>query len=553
MGLGERVQARSEERRWLTLAVLCFSLLVIVLDNSILNVALPTIVRELNASDSQLQWMVDAYTLVFAGLLLTMGSVGDKYGRRPALQVGFLIFGTGSLLSALSGSANQLIASRAFMGIGSALIMPATLSIITNIFPGRERARAIGIWAATAGVGVALGPLTGGLLLERFYWGSIFLVNLPIVIIGLLAGVFLIPNSKDPNAPPLDLVGAALSIAGLTSLLFAVIEAPTSGWTAPKILLCFAAGGILLAVFFWWERHVDHPMLDTRFWNNPRFSAASGAITVAFFAMFGSIFLLTQYLQFVLGYTPLQTGVRLLAFAIPMMVVAPFSPRIVDWIGTKITVAVGLGCVAAGLAVLAQSTQTTPFIDLAWPMALAATGLALTFSPATESIMGSLPLSRAGVGSAVNDTTRQVGGAVGVAVIGSVFSSVYGAQVVSALHGRPIPASLVTEAKQQLGFALAAATHLGRAAPEFVHLAQNAFIQGFHDGLLVAGAVAALVIIPILVFLPARARDEDVQRQALEFEAGVARVAATAPPNGDGAAPVAPTTPGPPPAPVRSP
>src|SRR6202050_4682761 len=253
MRLGERVQAKAEERRWLILGVLCFSLPLIVPDTSILNVPLPSIVKELNAPDSQLQWMVDAYTLVFAGLLLTMGSVGDKFGRRPALQVGFLIFGTGSLLSALSGSANQLIASRAFMGVGSALIMPATLSIITNLFPGRERSKASGIWARTAGVGVALGPLTGGALLERFFWGSIFLVNIPIVIVGLLAGIFLIPNSKDPNAPRLDLVGAALSIAGLSSLLFAVIEAPTTGWTAPKILAAFFAGGILLVVFFWWE------------------------------------------------------------------------------------------------------------------------------------------------------------------------------------------------------------------------------------------------------------------------------------------------------------
>jgi len=519
MKLAERVQARAEERRWLILAVLCFSLLVIVLDNSILNVALPTIVKELNATDSQLQWMVDAYTLVFAGLLLTMGSVGDKYGRRPALQAGFLIFGTGSLLSALSGSANQLIASRAFMGIGSALIMPATLSIITNIFPGRDRAKAIGIWAATAGVGVALGPLTGGALLERFYWGSIFLVNIPIVLVGLLAGIFLIPNSKDPNAPRLDLVGAALSIAGLTSLLFAVIEAPTSGWTAPKILAAFFAGGILLVVFFWWERRVEYPMLDTRFWKNPRFSAASGAITIAFFAMFGSIFLLTQYLQFVLGYSPLSTGVRLLAFAIPMMVVAPLSPRIVDYIGTKRTVALGLACVAGGLAVLANVTQTTPFLQIGWPMALTATGMALTFSPATESIMGSLPLTRAGVGSAVNDTTRQVGGAVGVAVIGSVFSSIYGAKVVSALHGAPgISPSLVTEAKQQLGFALDAALHLPRSLQlNFIHLAQHAFVQGLHAGLLVAAGTAALVVIPVLIYLPSRPRPQDVERQAAEF------------------------------------
>jgi EmrB/QacA subfamily drug resistance transporter len=481
---------------------------------------LPTIVQTLHASNSQLQWMVDSYTLVFAGLLLTMGSVGDKYGRRPALQAGFLVFGAGSLLSALAGSADQLIASRAFMGIGGALIMPATLSIITNVFPAHERPKAIGVWAATAGVGVALGPLTGGFLLEHFYWGSIFLVNLPIVVFGVIAGIYLIPNSKDPNAPRLDLVGAALSIIGLSALLYAVIEAPTKGWTADSTLAFFAIGGLVMAAFFAWERRVDHPMLDMGFWKNPRFSGASGAIAITFFAMFGSIFLLTQYLQFVLGYTPFQTGIRLLAFAIPMMVIAPFSPRVVDRIGTKLTVALGLVCVSAGLVLLGGVGATTGYADIAWRMALAATGMALTMSPATESIMGSLPLTRAGVGSAVNDTTRQVGGAVGVAVIGSVFSSIYGSKVVDALRGKGVPASVVADAKSSLGAALQAAGHLpGAASRAFAGLAKTAFIDGFHSGVYVGAAASALGIIVVLIWLPARAHADDVERQAADFDA----------------------------------
>ena len=551
----ERAQRRAAERRWLILGVLCFSLLVIVLDNSILNVALPSIVRELTATNSQLQWMVDSYTLVFAGLLLTMGSVGDKFGRRPALQAGLLIFGTGSVLSALAGSANQLIATRAFMGVGSALIMPATLSIITNVFPSSERPKAIGIWAATAGVGVALGPLTGGALLERFYWGSIFLVNVPIVVIGLLFGIFVIPNSKDPHAPRLDLVGAALSIAGLSSLLYAVIEAPTAGWTAPRTLAFFFAGGLLLVGFFAWERRVEHPMLDVGFWKNPRFSAASAAITITFLAMFGSIFLLTQYLQFVLGYSPLGTGVRLLTFAIPMMIVSPLSPKVVDRIGTKYTVALGLLCVAVGLVALGGVSQTTPFVDIGWRMALAATGMALTMSPATESIMGSLPLARAGVGSAVNDTTRQVGGAVGVAVIGSVFSSIYGSKVVTALQGHNIPSSVIANAKRQLGYALEAAGQLpANAAHTFVVLAKSAFMDGFHAGLYVGAAVTVIGVVATLIFLPSRARAEDVRRQDAEFAeetaAAAARHAEPAPApvavDGDGA-------PHPAPAPARAP
>ena len=294
MSLSERVQAKAEERRWLILGVLCFSLLVIVLDNSILNVALPSIVRELGATNTQLQWMVDAYTLVFAGLLLTAGSLGDRFGRRPALQFGFAIFGLGSLASALAGSSTMLIASRGFMGIGGAFIMPTTLSIITNLFPARERGKAIGVWAATAGVGAALGPLTGGFLLQHFYWGSVFLVNLPIVALGLLAGFFLIPDSKDPSAPRLDPLGAVLSIIGLASILFAIIEAPEHGWTAPVTI-----AGVRVrrhrsrAPSCWWELHCDHPMLDFTFFKNPRFSAASAAITLTFLAMFGSLFVFT--------------------------------------------------------------------------------------------------------------------------------------------------------------------------------------------------------------------------------------------------------------------
>src|SRR6476619_6436796 len=281
--LTRRVQARSYERRWWILAVLCFSLLVIVLDNTILNVAIPTIVRDLDATNSQLQWMVDAYTLVFAGLLLTGGSLGDRFGRRGALQFGLVVFGLGSLASAFADSSSQLIATRAFMGIGGAFIMPATLSIITNVFPTRERGKAIGIWAATAGLGAALGPLTGGFLLEHFYWGSVFLVNLPIVIFGLVAGVFLIPDSKDPSAPRLDPVGAVLSIVGLALVLFSIIEAPRNGWTDPITVVCFLVGAAVLAGFAWWELHSSHPMLDFNFFRNPRFSAASSAITLTFF------------------------------------------------------------------------------------------------------------------------------------------------------------------------------------------------------------------------------------------------------------------------------
>ncbi len=297
---------RVYQRRWWTLAVLCLSLMVIGVDNTILNVALPTLVKDLNATTSQLQWIVDGYTLVFAGLLLTAGSLGDRFGRRRALSVGLAIFGTGSILSALAASPEQLIFMRCLMGIGAALIMPATLSIVTNVFRvPAERARAIAIWAGVSALGIAIGPLAGGYLLEHFYWGSVFLVNVPIVLLALVAGYFLVPDSKDPSAPRLDPIGAVLSIVGLTALVWSIIEAPTKGWGSTSTISGLAVALIILGAFAAWELHSDHPMLNVGFFKNPRFTAASQAITLTFFALFGSLFLITQYLQTVLGYSAL--------------------------------------------------------------------------------------------------------------------------------------------------------------------------------------------------------------------------------------------------------
>jgi EmrB/QacA subfamily drug resistance transporter len=501
------IQEKAHQRRWAILVVLCVSLLVIVLDNSILNVAIPTLIRDLHASNSQVQWMVDSYTLVFAGLLLTMGALGDRYGRRGALQAGYLLFGIGSLASAFAGSADQLIATRAFMGIGGALIMPATLSIITNVFPPQERGRAIGVWAGTAGVGVALGPLTGGFLLDHFFWGSIFLVNVPIVVFGLLAGFVLIPNSKDPSAPRLDPFGAVLSIAALVSIVYALIEAPTEGWTSTSTLSILGAGLAILGVFVWWERRSDHPMLDVNFFRNPRFSAANAAITMTFFAMFGSIFLLTQYLQFTLGYTPLESGVRMLPYAITMMIVAPLSARIVERIGSKITIALGLSLAALSLVLFTGIGVDTSYADIAWRFVVLALGMALVMAPATDSVMGSLPLAKAGVGSAVNDTTRQVGGALGVAIIGSVVSSVYGSKIVDFFRGTGAPKAAIEGAKNSLGgaFGVASDPRAKGIASALRATANSAFVDAFHWGAIVGACVLAVGALVVVLFLPARA------------------------------------------------
>ena len=504
-------ESRSYQRRWWILGVLCLSLLVIIVDNSILNVAIPTLVKELGATNSQLQWMVDSYTLVFAGLLLTAGSLGDRFGRLGALQIGMAVFGIGSLASALIDTPNQLIGTRALMGIGGALIMPATLSIITNVFPPEERGKAIGMWAAIAGVATALGPISGGFLIEHFYWGSIFLVNLPIVAFALLAGRALIPTSKDPSKPALDPVGALLSIVGLVALVYGIIQAPENGWTSGTTLTAFAFGVGVLAAFGVWEARTASPMLDTSFFKNPRFTAASAGIMLLFFAMFGSIFLQTQYLQFVMDYSALEAGIRLLPMAIVMMLVAPNSPRLVERWGTKRVV--GLGLSISTLALLLMASVPADHIsywgDVAWRLMAFALGMGLTMGPATESIMGSLPRSKAGVGSAMNDTTRQVGGALGVAIIGSVMSSTFGNRVGEAFNRAGVPKEAREIARDGLGQAIEVARHARNPAvtQQLIDEARHVFVSGLHRGMLVGAAAAALGAAIAFRSLPAREQE----------------------------------------------
>jgi EmrB/QacA subfamily drug resistance transporter len=528
---GPAEQAHADTRRWLVLGVMCLSLLLIVMDNTIVNVALPTLQRDLDASTTQLQWVVDAYILVFAGLLLTMGSLGDRFGRRGALAIGLAVMGAGSILSSFANDANQLIATRALMGVGGAMIMPATLSIITNVFTNRrERAQAIAIWAATAGAAVAIGPVTGGWLLEHFWWGSVFLVNVPVVVVALVLGQLFVPTSRDPAAPPVDVVGALLSIAGLVVLVWGIIEGP-GGWTDPEILGAFALAAVLLGIFVVWERRARFPMLDMSFFRNPRFSAASAAIMLTFFAMFGSLFLLTQFLQSILGYTPLEAGIRLLPMAAVMMVISPLSAKVVERIGSKIVVATGLSVAAVGLIIASRLTAGASYPQVLTALVVLAFGMALVMPPATESIMGSLPLAKAGVGSAVNDTTRQVGGALGVAVLGSVMSSTYGPRVSDAISGLPVSSEQATAIHDQIGAAIRAAGEIGGEPGRMLaDVASRGFADGMSTAFIIGAAALVLGAVIVALFLPARARDHE-------------RVVVTGDVGGDGHRPDAPTVP----------
>ena len=502
--------ARPNPRRWQILAVLCVSLFVIVMDNTIVNVALPTLARELDAGTSSLQWIVDAYTLVFAGLLLAAGGLGDRFGRKGALLAGLALFGAFSAAGAFASTTEQLISARAVMGVGAALIFPTTLAIVVNVFTQpRERAAAIGIWTAIAGVGVALGPISGGWLLEHFSWGSVFLVNVPVTVAGIVGTLVLVPRSRDPRAPRLDLPGLALSIAGVTLLVWSLIEAPSHGWISATTIGGIAGAAVLLAVFSWWERRVPAPLLDVNLFRNMRFTAASLAITLGFFALFGFIFLVTQYLQLVKGYSALQAGVRTLPFAIAMVVAAVSSPKVVQRIGTKLVVAAGLALMAGGFAIASTNDASTSYSVIASAMVLMGFGLGSAAAPATESILASVPREKAGVGSAVNDTTREVGGTLGVAVLGSIMASVYGGRILNALSGTPLPAGLRAAAGDSLAAALQIAGGVDGAAGRGIALAaQDAFVQAFQIGSVVTGAVALVGAVIALLFLPARSRQE---------------------------------------------
>jgi EmrB/QacA subfamily drug resistance transporter len=479
----DHMQTREYQRRWWTLGVLCVSLVMIVVANASLNVALPTLVEDLHASASSLQWIVDAYSLVFAGLLLTAGSLGDRYGRRLALNGGLIIFGVASGLAAFAGSSAQLIAARAVMGIGAAFVMPATLSVLAHVFPPEERKQAIAIWAGFAGVGAALGGVTSGWLLEHFWWGSIFLTNVAVVGVALIAGAFLIPKAKDDHEPALDLVGALLSIAGLGALVYAIIEAPTRGWMSGSTFVAFGIAVVILGAFSAWELHTAEPMLDLRFFRNPQFAAAAASITFVFFVMFGMIFTMTQYLQLVLGYGPLEAGVRMLPWAVVYMISARRSAGFVERFGQRTVVSIGLVVVAAGLGILALNGLHSDYPLLALSLIVSAGGMGMVTAPSTGAIIVSLPLNKAGVGSAVNDTTRELGGALGVAVLGSLVASLYRAD---------LPAS-ATAAKTSLGAGLEAAAKLpGPAGDALTHAARSAYVHAFDITMLVAVGVALL-------------------------------------------------------------
>ncbi len=488
-------------RRWWTLVVLSVSLLIIIIDDTIINVAVPTLQRELGASASALQWIVDAYIVVFAGLLLTMGALGDRYGRKRLLQLGLLVFAGASVFGAYASSASGLIVARALMGVGGAMIMPSTLSILIDVFPREERVKAIGIWTGIASIGIPLGPIVGGWLLENFWWGSVFLLNVPIAAAALAAGWVLVPESRDPAPKRVDLAGLVLSIVALTSLIYAIIEAPSSGWTSGTVLGSLGAALVTGAAFVLHEARVREPMLDIRLFRNPRLGWGTGAVALAAFALTGLAFELTQYLQFVQGYTPLQAGLRFLPLAIGFGIAGPITQRLVPRSGTARVVATALGGVAVLFAALSLVEPETSYWLVGAALLLIGLGVGAAFVPSTDAVMAAVPGANAGLGSAINDSGRQVGAALGIGILGALANAGFRSGIAEAVS--PLGPDLAATAKRSVGAALEVSGGMGGPGGDALRrAAYAAFMDGFGlamlagAGLLVAGAVLVLRRLP---------------------------------------------------------
>lgn len=493
----------------LILISLLLAAFVINLDTTIVNVALPTLVRELHASNSQLQWVVDAFNLLFAGLVLAFGSLSDRFGRKGMLLLGLSVFGLASLAGGLTDSAGALIAARSVMGVGAAMVFPSTLSLLTNVFTERgERARAIGLWGAITGVAIALGPIVGGWLLEAFDWRSIFFAMTPIAAIAGVLAARTVPTSRDPRAPRTDRVGFVLSTAMVGLLVYTIIEAPNHGWGSATTLGSFALTAVLVAAFVAWERRTEQPMLDLTLFRNPRFTAASASVAISFFALSGFIFLVAQYFQFLKGYGPLSTGVRLLPVASFVAISSILGTKLAVRFGTKLVVASGLFLMTGFYLWVTTTAAGTGYGTIAAQMVVLGTGMGLTSAPATEAIMGVVPKAKAGVGSAVNDATRLLGGTLGVAVIGSVYASLYASRLTSALPIGLSPTDAQT-AHQSVGAALDSASKVGAAgnpglASAMHDAASAAFFNGFHAANFVSAGVAAAGAVMALWLLPAQ-------------------------------------------------
>jgi EmrB/QacA subfamily drug resistance transporter len=494
-------------RHWMALGVMCFTVLLISLDQTVLNVAFPTLVKDLHPSTSGLQWIADGYTLTNAVLLLFGGAMGDRYGRRRIFLVGVAIFGGGSLACALVHSTGPLIAARAIMGLGAAFLMPATLSIIASTFTGQQRARAIGIWAGVGGIGAAAGPLLGGWLLQHFWWGSVFLINVPVAVLAFIGGVWVVNESRAEHRPHLDPVGVLLSSLGLTALTYGLIVAPTKGWGSTVVIGSFVLAAVLLVIFIVWDGRRDDPLLDLKLFADRIFSSALGAITAVFFAMFGVSYLLSQYIQFVQGASVFGVGVRFLPLAVGSLISSNIAARLTLRFGLRSIMLIGMVMVTAGLAVFATVSATSGFTPVAIAFGLIGMGIGLVIAPGSNAIIGTLPSEKVGAGSGLRSMVQLLGGSFGVAIVGSLATSRYQSEIHQAFSGplRGVPSAARPAISSQIGDAVTAA---GKLPPGLAHAvttaANRAFVSGIRLSAIVGVVVMALATLAAAIYIPSR-------------------------------------------------
>ncbi|AJT67523.1 MFS transporter [Streptomyces chattanoogensis] len=505
-----QVPDRIHRRRWVILSVLMLSLLIVVLDNSILNVAMKTIATPaptgLGATQSELEWAINSYTLVFAGLLFTSGLLGDRLGRKKVLLFGLVVFGAGSVLAGMAASPAELVVFRAVMGLGGAFVMPSTLAILMNVFEREEQPRAIGVWAGGVGLAIAIGPITGGLLLDHFWWGSVFLVNVPIVLIALTAMLLLVPDSKDPSPGRLDPFGVLLSVIGLVLLVYGIIKGgQLADFTDPQVLGTIAGGLAVLTGFVLHQKRSDHPSIDIGYFRKPAFSAAVAAVALVFFALMGVTFFIVFYVQSVRGYSPLEAGLLLLPLAAAQLTFSPRARHAVDRFGARAVCTAGMLTIAVTMSGMLLLDTGTPIWVLEVLFFLQGTGMAHIMPPVTVAIMQSLPREKAGSGSALNNVFRQVGGTLGVAVLGSLLSTTYRDGIEDKLGALPgVPAAARHAAGESIEATLGLARHLGPAGRDLVTSAETAFVHAMHVTALGSAVVAVVGAVVVAAFLPGR-------------------------------------------------
>jgi EmrB/QacA subfamily drug resistance transporter len=519
-------------RRWVILSVLIVGLLAIVIDNTVLNVALKTIAEPppggLGASQSQLEWAINSYTLVFAGLLFTFGVIGDKIGRKRMLIIGLALFGIASLLSAYSRSPEQLIFARAAMGLGGAAVMPQTLSIISNVFEPAERPRAIGLWAMAVGIGIATGPVLGGLLLNHFWWGSVFLINVPVTAFGILAAAILVPESRNHLAGGIDYVGVLLSIAGLVSLVYGIVQGGDGdSWLSLGVLGPIVGGLVILAAFAWYESRIQHPSLDVRLFRDRRLSASIGALGLVFFGMGGVFFFTSFYLQNVRGYTPLDAGLLTVPFAAGQLLMSPRSARLVQRYGAKAVGATGMFVMAAAIGGYASLGTASPIWMLAVLFGIQGAAIGVSMPAATSAVMDVLPRERAGAGSALTNTARQVAVALSVAILGSVLAVFYRNSLSPSLTG--LPAAARDAASSSITATQAVAQQLGTAGRSLLAPANEAYVHAMHVTTLIAALLALAGGFVVLRWMPGKpqkaAQASDARASDTAYEAELAILA----------------------------